>query len=134
MWNFVSPRIVFGEGALEVLDELEGQRVLIVTDAMMVQLGLVDKVKAHLDIAGIEVHVFDEVEPDPSVQTVRRGARVALDVAPDWIIGLGGGSPMDAAKAIWVLYEHPDMCARRHALLPSLPPAAPGPRLPGQFC
>ena len=109
MWNFVSPRIVFGEGALEVLDELEGQRVLIVTDAMMVQLGLVDKVKAHLDIAGIEVHVFDEVEPDPSVQTVRRGAQVAMEVAPDWIVGLGGGSPLDAAKAIWVLYEQPDM-------------------------
>jgi len=109
MWNFVSPRIVFGEGALEVLDELEGQRVLIVTDGMMVKLGLVDKVKAHLDIAGIEVHVFDEVEPDPSVQTVRRGAQIAMEVAPDWIVGLGGGSPIDAAKAIWVLYEQPDM-------------------------
>jgi len=109
MWNFVSPRIVFGEGALDVLDELEGRRALIVTDATLVQLGLVDRVKAHLDNAGIEVHIFDEVEPDPSVQTVRRGAQVALEVAPDWIIGLGGGSPMDAAKAIWVLYEHPDM-------------------------
>jgi len=75
----------------------------------MVKLGLVDKVKAHLDIAGIEVHVFDEVEPDPSVQTVRRGAQVALEVEPDWIVGLGGGSPLDAAKAIWVLYEQPDM-------------------------
>ncbi|MCJ7807955.1 MAG: iron-containing alcohol dehydrogenase, partial [Dehalococcoidia bacterium] len=109
MWNFVSPRIVFGEGALEVLDELEGQRALIVTDGMMVKLGLVDKVKAHLDIAGIEVHVFDEIEPDPSVHTVRRGAQVALDFAPDWIVGLGGGSPLDAAKAIWILYEQPDM-------------------------
>jgi len=109
MWNFVSPRIVFGEGALEVLDELEGQRALIVTDGMMVQLGLVDKVKAHLDIAGIEVHVFDEIEPEPSVQTVRRGAQIAMEVAPDWIVGLGGGSPLDAAKAIWILYEHPDM-------------------------
>ncbi|TEU04032.1 MAG: iron-containing alcohol dehydrogenase [Dehalococcoidia bacterium] len=109
MWNFVSPRIVFGEGALEVLDELEGRRALIVTDATLVQLGLVDRVKAHLDSAGIEVHIFDEVEPDPSVQTVQRGAKVALELAPDWIVGLGGGSPMDAAKAIWVLYEHPDM-------------------------
>ena len=108
MWNFVSPQIVFGEEALDFLDELKGQRALIVTDVTMVQLGLVDKVKVHLDNAGIEVHIF-EVEPDPSVQTVRRGAKIALDIAPDWIVGLGGGSPIDAAKAIWILYEHPDM-------------------------
>ncbi len=109
MWNFVSPRIVFGEGALDVLDELEGQRTLVITDKMIVRLGLVDKVKVHLDGAGIEVHVFDEVEPDPSVQTVLRGAQVAREVGPDWIIALGGGSPIDAAKAIWVLYERPDI-------------------------
>ena len=109
MWNFDSPRIAFGEEALDVLDELEGRRALIITDKLIVQLGLVDKVKAHLDSAGIEVHIFDEVEPDPSVQTVRRGAEVALKVEPDWIIGVGGGSPMDAAKAIWVLYEWPDL-------------------------
>ena len=109
MWNFVSPQIVFGEEALDFLDELKGQCALIVTDATMVQLGLVDKVKVHLDNAGIEVHIFDEVEPDPSVQTVRRGAKIALDIAPDWIVGLGGGSPIDAAKAIWILYEHPDI-------------------------
>lgn len=109
MWYFVSPEIVFGEGALDALDELEGKRALIVTDATLVGLGLVDKVKAHLDKAGIEVHVFDAVEPNPSVQTVRQGAQVAQEVEPDWIIGLGGGSPMDAAKAIWVLYERPDI-------------------------
>lgn len=109
MWNFDSPRIAFGEEALDVLDELEGRRALIITDKIIVQLGLVDRVKAHLDSAGIEVHIFDEVEPEPSVQTVQRGAEVALEVEPDWIVGLGGGSPMDAAKAIWVLYEQPDM-------------------------
>jgi alcohol dehydrogenase class IV len=109
MWNFVSPRIVFGEGALDVIDELKGKRALVVTDSTLVELGLADRVKAHLDRAGIEMHIFDGVEPDPSVQTVRRGAEVALDVSPDWIIGLGGGSPMDAAKAIWVLYERPDI-------------------------
>jgi alcohol dehydrogenase class IV len=109
MWNFVSPRIVFGEGALDALDELKGRRALVVTDGSLVELGLTDRVKAHLDKAGIEMHVFDGVEPDPSVQTVRRGAEVALEVAPDWVIGLGGGSPMDAAKAIWVLYERPDI-------------------------
>ncbi|MBN1977956.1 MAG: iron-containing alcohol dehydrogenase [Anaerolineae bacterium] len=109
MWNFVSPRIVFGEGALDVIDELKGKRALVVTDRTLVELGLVDRVKAHLDGAGVEMHVFDGVEPDPSVQMVRRGAEVALDVSPDWIVGLGGGSPMDAAKAIWVLYERPDI-------------------------
>jgi alcohol dehydrogenase class IV len=109
MWTFVSPQFVFGAGALDAIDELKGRRALVVTDSPLVELGLVDRVKAHLDRAGIEMHVFDGVEPDPSVQTVCRGAEVALDVAPDWIIGLGGGSPMDAAKAIWVLYERPEI-------------------------
>ena len=109
MWYFVSPQIVFGKGALGALDELEGQRALIVTDANLVELGLVEKVQTHLDKAGIETRVFDEVEPDPCVQTVHRGAEVAEAYRPDWIIGLGGGSPIDAAKAIWILYERPDL-------------------------
>jgi alcohol dehydrogenase class IV len=109
VWNFISPRIVFGEGALDVLDELHGQRALIVTDKNIIQIGLVDKVKGHLKKAAIEVHVFDEVEPDPSVQTAQKGAEVARNIKPDWIIGLGGGSPIDAAKAVWVLYERPDI-------------------------
>ncbi len=109
MWSFNSPRIVFGEGALDVLDELQGNRALIVTDAAIVQLGLLDPVKNRLEGVGIEVHVFDEVEPDPSVPTVLRGAEVAREVEPDWIVAVGGGSPMDAAKAIWVLYENPDI-------------------------
>jgi alcohol dehydrogenase class IV len=109
MWYFTSPEIVFGEGALDALDELEGQRALIVTDAVLVELGVVDKVKAHLDKAGIETRVFDAVEPDPAVQIVRQGVEVVREFEPDWIIGLGGGSPMDAAKAIWILYERPDL-------------------------
>ena len=109
MWYFVSPQIVFGEGALDAIDDLDGQRALVVTDATLVELGLVDKVTVHLDKAGIEIRVFDAVEPDPSVQTVRQGAQVAQEYEPDWIVGLGGGSPMDAAKAMWVLYERPDL-------------------------
>jgi alcohol dehydrogenase class IV len=109
MWYFVSPQIVFGEGALDAIEELEGQRALIVTDATLVELSLVARVERYLERAGIESHVFAEVEPDPSLQTVRKGVAVAEDVAPDWIVGLGGGSPMDAAKAIWVLYERPDL-------------------------
>jgi alcohol dehydrogenase class IV len=109
MWHFVSPQIIFGEGALDGLDELAGRRALVVTDATLVELGLVDRVKAHLDRAGIEMHVFDGVEPDPTVQAALRGAEVAREVEPDWIVGLGGGSPMDAAKAVWVVYERPDI-------------------------
>lgn len=109
MWYFVSPQVVFGEGALDALDELEGRRALVVTDTTLVKLGIVDKVLLHLKNAGLEVQVFDEVEPDPSVATVMRGAEVARAFEPDWIIGLGGGSPMDAAKAIWILYERPDL-------------------------
>jgi alcohol dehydrogenase class IV len=109
VWNFVSPRIVFGEGALDALDDLRGRRALIVTDVNIARMGLVDKVKAHLAKAGVDADVFDQVEPDPSVETVRRGAETARGLQPDWIIGLGGGSPIDAAKAIWVLYERPDM-------------------------
>ncbi len=109
MWYFVSPRIVFGEGALDALDELEGKHALVVTDVNLVKAGLLNKVKDHLDKAGIEVHVFDQVEPDPSVQTVLKGSELARKLGPDWIVGLGGGSPMDAAKAIWILYERPDL-------------------------
>jgi len=109
MWFFASPEIVFGEDALSYLSEIEGRRALIVTDKTMVRLGFVDKVIGHLKEAGIEVQVFAEVEPDPSLETVKRGAQAALAYEPDWIVGLGGGSCMDAAKAVWVLYERPDM-------------------------
>ncbi|MBN1314859.1 MAG: iron-containing alcohol dehydrogenase, partial [Anaerolineales bacterium] len=109
MWYFVSPQVVFGDGALDALDEIKGERALIVTDARLVELGLVQTVRAHLDKAGIKVRIFDAVEPDPSIQTVRQGAEAAREFKPDWIIGLGGGSSIDAAKAMWVLYEHPEM-------------------------
>ncbi|MGA9351353.1 MAG: iron-containing alcohol dehydrogenase [Anaerolineae bacterium] len=109
MWFFNSPEIVFGEDALSYLSEIEGKRALIVTDQNMVKLGFVDRVIGHLKEAGIETRVFAEVEPDPSLEMVKRGAQAALAYQPDWIVGLGGGSPMDAAKAMWVLYERPDM-------------------------
>jgi alcohol dehydrogenase class IV len=109
MWYFVSPQVVFGEAALDALDDLHGRRALIVTDAALVQLGLLERVMKHLSGAGLQVTVFDAVESDPSVETVLCGAQVAQASQPDWVIGLGGGSPMDAAKAIWVLYERPDL-------------------------
>jgi len=109
MWKFVSPEIVFGVDALDALDELEGERALIVTDRTLVALGAVERVTAHLSQAGIEARVFDGVEPEPSLETVGRAAAVAREWSPDWIVGLGGGSPMDAAKAVRVLYERPNL-------------------------
>ena len=109
MWYFGSPIIVFGEDALNELASLKGERAFIVTDANIARLGLVDKVTQPLSAVGMQHRVFAEVEPDPSMETVQRGAEQMRAFAPDWIIGLGGGSCMDAAKAMWVLYEHPEM-------------------------
>ena len=109
MWYFVSPRIVFVEDALSALEELRGDRALIISDTNLVQLGLVEQVSAGLIKSGFEILVFDEVEPDPTLLTVIRGSEVANEFNPDWIVGLGGGSPIDAAKAAWVLYERPDL-------------------------
>jgi alcohol dehydrogenase class IV len=109
MWFFNSPEIVFGEGALSYLAQLHGTRAYIITDAQIRQLGFVDLVQAQLAEANIETRVFAEVEPEPCLETVRRGAAVLREFEPDWIIGLGGGSAMDAAKAMWALYERPDL-------------------------
>ncbi len=109
MWYFSSPFVVFGEEALSHLEQLQGERALIVTDPTLAKLGIAARIEAALHKAGIATRVFAEVEPEPSLQTTRRGAQVAADFAPDWIVGLGGGSPMDASKAIWAMYEHPEL-------------------------
>lgn len=105
MWQFSSPFIVFGEDALEYLANVHARHFFIITDANMTRLGLVDAVAAHLNAP---YSVFDAVEPEPSLQTVRLAAQAMTASQPDWIIGLGGGSSMDAAKAAWLLYEKPD--------------------------
>ncbi len=109
MWFFKSPEIIYGEDALSYLDELPGSRAFIVTDPVLHSLGFTERIAEHLRKAGMEVGYFAEVEPEPSLQTVRRGAEQLTAFAPDWIVGLGGGSAMDAAKAMWVLYERPDI-------------------------
>jgi len=109
MWYFNSPEIVFGEGALAHLEEIEGRRAFIVSDENLVALGFVEKVQGRLAKAGMESGLFSRVEPDPSLETVSRGAQAMADYQPDWIVGLGGGSCIDAAKAMWVLYERPDI-------------------------
>jgi alcohol dehydrogenase class IV len=112
MWYFVSPRIVFGEDSLSAIQDLSGERALLVTDQNLVELGIVERVNKKLTHVGLETLVFDEVEPDPAILTVEKGVQVAGDFQPDWVVGLGGGSPMDAAKAIWVIYERPDLQVR----------------------
>ena len=109
MWFFNSPEVVFGEGALCYLAQLHGTRAYLVTDPQMVEFGYVDRVKEQLANANLETRLFAEVEPEPSLETVRRGAALLREFEPDWIVGLGGGSAIDAAKAMWALYERPDL-------------------------
>ncbi|MCK5124275.1 MAG: iron-containing alcohol dehydrogenase [Dehalococcoidia bacterium] len=109
MWYFVIPNVVFGQDALSHLAELKGKLAFIVTDKNSVELGLVDKVKEQLCQAEIQATVFDEVEPDPSLQTVQKGVALMNKYGPDLVIGVGGGSVMDAAKAMRVQYERPDI-------------------------
>lgn len=110
MPHFIAPRdIYYGFDSLEHLAEIPGKRFFIVTDKVLRRLGIVEKATKYLEKAKREVGVFDDVEPEPSKETIERGAKIITDFAPDWIIGLGGGSCMDAAKAMWVLYERPDL-------------------------
>ena len=109
MWYFSSPEVVFGEGALAHLQQIEGRRAFVVSDQNLGELGFVQAVQDHLAKGGLESDCFTEVEPDPSLETVLSGAQAMADCEPDWVVGLGGGSCMDAAKAMWVLYERPDI-------------------------
>ena len=109
MWYFDCPEIVYGEEALGHLETLKGERAFIVTDPVLHRLGYTERVAEKLRAAGMMVECFTEVEPEPSLQTVRKGAAEMLVFKPDWIVGLGGGSSLDAAKAMWVLYERPDL-------------------------
>lgn len=109
MWFFDSPHVVFGEDALSYLEQLTGRLAFIVTDANLAKLGLLQQVQSHLEKVGIPSVVFDQIEPEPSLQTVKRCAAEMARHQPDWIIGLGGGSCLDAAKTAWVVYENPDV-------------------------
>ncbi len=109
MWYFVVPKVVFGQDALSHLAELKAKSAFIVSDKNVVGLGLVDKVKAQLSQAGIQATVFDEVESDPPLQTVQKGVTLMNRYGPDLVVAVGGGSVMDAAKAMRVQYERPDI-------------------------
>ena len=110
MMRFTLPRdLYYGKGALEQLKNLDGKKAMLVLGGgSMKKFGFVDKVVAYLKEAGIETQLFENVEPDPSVETVMKGAAAMREFEPDWIISMGGGSPIDAAKAMWVFYEYPE--------------------------
>ena len=110
-WFKIPPRIYFEKGATQYLEKMPNiSKVLIVTDEMMVKLGYVDRIEYYLRKREkpVMVEIFSQVEPDPSVETVERGTAMMQNFQPDCIIALGGGSPMDAAKAMWLFYEYPD--------------------------
>lgn len=109
MWIFSSPTIVYGEQALSHLESLSGRKACIITDANLVKAGLAAKVAAALAPTGMQVEIYDRVEPDPTLEAVKEGAQAMLALQPDWLIAVGGGSVIDAAKAIWILYERPEM-------------------------
>ncbi|MEC0089982.1 bifunctional acetaldehyde-CoA/alcohol dehydrogenase [Paenibacillus macquariensis] len=110
-WFKIPNKIYFEKGATQYLAKMPDiTRVAIITDPMMVKLGYVDKVEHYLRQrqTPVAIEVFSEVEPDPSTDTVDRGTAMMNRFKPDCIIALGGGSPMDAAKAMWLFYEYPD--------------------------
>ena len=110
MARFTLPRDLYhGKGSLEELKNLKGERaVVVVVGGSMKRFGFLDQAVSYLKEAGMEVKLFEGVEADPSVETVMRGAAVMREFQPDWIVAMGGGSPIDAAKTMWVFYEYPD--------------------------
>lgn len=110
MGRFTLPRDLYhGTGSLETLKTLTGKKAIVVVGGgSMKRFGFLDKAVAYLKEAGMEVELFEGVEPDPSVETVMKGAEAMRKFQPDWIVAMGGGSPIDAAKAMWVFYEYSD--------------------------
>ena len=111
LWHKLPKSIYFRRGAIvEAMKDLEGKkRALLVTDRFLFQTGMADGIIALLKKNGIEVEVFADVEADPTLTAVKKGAERAAAFKPDLIVAFGGGSPMDAAKIIWVMYEHPQV-------------------------
>ncbi|AGK96376.1 bifunctional acetaldehyde-CoA/alcohol dehydrogenase [Clostridium pasteurianum] len=113
LWFRVPEKVYFKFGclqfALRELKDLNKKRAFIVTDKVLYDLGYIDSITKVLEEIGVDFKVFTEVEPDPTLATARKGAEEMMDFKPDTIISLGGGSAMDAAKIMWVLYEHPEV-------------------------
>ncbi len=111
MGRFTLPRdVYFGKNAIDELKNFKGSKAIVcVGGGSMKRFGFLDRVVDNLKAAGMEVKIFDGIEPDPSVTTVMKGAAVMAEFQPDWIVAIGGGSPIDASKAMWVKYEYPDI-------------------------
>ena len=111
MARFTLPRDLYhGKGSLEELKNLKGKKAIVVVGGgSMKRFGFLDRAVGYLKEAGMEVALFENVEPDPSVETVMKGAEKMREFEPDWIVAMGGGSPIDAAKAMWAFYEYPDV-------------------------
>lgn len=111
LWFRIPPKVYFKYGCLPVaLKELVGrQRAFIVTDKPLFDMGVTDKVTNVLEEIGVKYQIFYDVEPDPSLTTVKKGLAEINLFKPDIIIAIGGGSPMDAAKVMWLMYEQPDV-------------------------
>lgn len=111
MQRFTIPRDVYtGDNAIDVLKTIEGKKAFIVIGSdRTLKDGTVKKVQANLKEANIESRVFQGVEHDPSVATVQKGTEALKEYGADWVIGIGGGSPIDAAKSMWLFYEHPEL-------------------------
>ncbi|MEG1870449.1 MAG: iron-containing alcohol dehydrogenase [Peptostreptococcaceae bacterium] len=110
MARFTLPRDLYhGKGSLETLKTIKGKKAIVVVGGgSMKRFGFLDRVENYLKEAGMEVRLFEGVEPDPSVETVMKGAEAMREFEPDWIVAMGGGSPIDAAKAMWIFYEYPE--------------------------
>ena len=108
--RFTLPRDIYhGENALEALKTFKGKKAFVcVGGGSMKRFGFLDRVVQYLQETGMEVKLFEGIESDPSVDTVMKGAKEMQDFGPDWIVAIGGGSPIDAAKAMWIKYEYPD--------------------------
>lgn len=123
MSRFTIPRdVYFGEGSINELKNIQGKRAMIVIgNGAIEETGVLQKVEANLKEAGMETLTFRGVESDPSIETVQKGVEVMKNFQPDWIVGIGGGSPIDAAKAMWIFYEYPEMTFEDAAKPFSLP-------------
>ena len=132
MARFTLPRDLYhGKGALDALKTFEGKRAMVcVGGGSMKRFGFLDTVVANLKEAGMEVELFEGIEPDPSVDTVMRGAAAMEKFQPDWIVAIGGGSPIDAAKAMWIKYEYPDITFEDMCKVFGIPPL----RRKARFC
>ena len=132
MARFTLPRDLYhGHHALEALKTLPGKRAMIcVGGGAMKRFGCLDRAEAYLKEAGMEVELFEGIEPDPSVETVMKGAAAMEKFQPAWIVAIGGGSPIDAAKAMWIKYEYPDITFEEMCKVFGIPPL----RRKAHFC